>query len=765
MRDWLEQSGASAVVLTQAGSVAWLTGGLTNPVERGHPSSPLWIVVGPDDATAMTSEVEAPRLEAEGDIGMPLVAVSWFEPGALAAAAERAAGVPRSAIASDGEAAFGIDASDDLAVLRLRLLPDERERLRELAHDAALALEESLKAFRPGELDRDIQARIADALERRGALAVCLIVGGDDRVERFRHPLSLGVPVQRLVMAVVVAERGGLHAAATRYACAAPLSPPIRAARAAALDVEAAMLAASTAGATYGDVLQVCDRAYAAAGHPQAWREHYQGGPIGYRQREFEIAPPQAATSRFARERHRGRPRARVESRASRRRQVRGHVPRRARGTRADHGHRQLAAARRWPAGGARCHERNDGGGDSVKALGSLERLGLPRPATDAASASRFPDGAEFRIEIPSVEGPRVLAEVIEAATRLGITVNRVSQGSGAMLLSVAELQEMSGLGAEASMEVSLFVGPREGFDVGAHARTADGSAHFGQVRGARGLAYAVEDVARACEAGIRSFLVADLGLLAVLTEMQQHDELPRELVWKISVMMAPSNPAAMRLLEQLGATTVNVPSDMTLGSWPRCAPRRQLPIDLYVESPDSLGGVVRGNELGRPGRGRRPAVRQVRPAQLTGALPIWRASRREARVRSRARRCIARRSRSNGCVASRRSSPIGPGRTRARNSKVPAVNGGGSMSRKRIRAIIVGVAAVAVVAGVTGAALAAGQEARRCDAHALAQLRHRRQRRCHEEPRCGLREGNPDVTIKVVSQPADNYFALFQAA
>ena len=233
-----------------------------------------------------------------------------------------------------------------------------------------------------------------------------------------------------------------------------------------------------------------------------------------------------------------------------------------------------------------------------MKALGSLERLGLPRPATDAASASRFPDGAEFRIEIPSVEGPRVLAEVIEAATRLDITVNRVSQGSGAMLLSVAELQEMSGLGAEASVEVSLFVGPREGFDVGAHARSADGSAHFGQVRGARGLAYAVEDVARACEAGIRSFLVADLGLLAVLTEMQQHDELPRELVWKISVMMAPSNPASMRLLEQLGATTVNVPSDMTLAQLAEMRAASSLPIDLYVEAPDGLGGVVRGNEL-----------------------------------------------------------------------------------------------------------------------------------------------------------------------
>ena len=92
-------------------------------------------------------------------------------------------------------------------------------------------------------------------------------------------------------MAVVVAERGGLHAAATRYACAGPLSPTASRARGSALAIESAMLAACTVGASYGDVLEACDDAYAAAGHPGAWREHYQGGPIAYRQREFETAP------------------------------------------------------------------------------------------------------------------------------------------------------------------------------------------------------------------------------------------------------------------------------------------------------------------------------------------------------------------------------------------------------------------------------------------------------------------------------------------
>jgi hypothetical protein len=229
------------------------------------------------------------------------------------------------------------------------------------------------------------------------------------------------------------------------------------------------------------------------------------------------------------------------------------------------------------------------------RAFGRLRLPGTPPPA---ASDKRFPDGALFRVEIPSVESPRVLEAVLDAAREHDVVVNRVSQGSGAMLLKEVELRDMAALGAEAGLEVSLFVGPREGFDVGAHARSADGAAHFGQLRGTRQLAYAVEDVARAVEAGIRSFLIADIGLLSVVVDMQGAGELPAECVWKISVLMAPSNAASLRVLEQLGATTVNIASDVTLPQLAELRAGSQLPIDLYVESPDSLGGIVRGNEL-----------------------------------------------------------------------------------------------------------------------------------------------------------------------
>lgn len=227
-----------------------------------------------------------------------------------------------------------------------------------------------------------------------------------------------------------------------------------------------------------------------------------------------------------------------------------------------------------------------------------LQTAGFAPEAVPAPSGRRFADGAHFRIEIPSVEGPGVLAAVLDEAARRGLVVNRVSQGSGAMLHSESELAEMARIGSDAGLEVSLFVGPREEWGVSAMSRAADGGALAGGVRGMRQLRYAVEDVLRAVDCGIRGFLVADLGLLQVLVAAQRTAEIPGDVVWKVSVMAAPSNPATIALLTSLGAGTVNLPTDLTLGELAEMRAATDIPLDLYVEAPDAMGGVVRGEQI-----------------------------------------------------------------------------------------------------------------------------------------------------------------------
>lgn len=214
------------------------------------------------------------------------------------------------------------------------------------------------------------------------------------------------------------------------------------------------------------------------------------------------------------------------------------------------------------------------------------------------ASEKRFPDGAQYRIEIPSVEGPRALSAVLEAAEEYGVTIQRVSQGSGIWMLTDAEIREMCQLGAGAGIEVSLFVGPRAAWGTSAQVRASAGKNLGARLRGLDEVVYATQDIIRGCELGLRSVLVADEGQLWLVNEMKKTGELPADLVVKISVQMGAANPIAIKLLEDLGAGTYNVPTDLTL---PQIAAIRgvvDLPLDVYVEAPDDFGGFVRHYEV-----------------------------------------------------------------------------------------------------------------------------------------------------------------------
>jgi hypothetical protein len=213
-------------------------------------------------------------------------------------------------------------------------------------------------------------------------------------------------------------------------------------------------------------------------------------------------------------------------------------------------------------------------------------------------SPFRFPDGAQLRIEIPSVENPAAMAAVLEEADRLDVVVHRVSQGSGAMLLTRSELREMAVMGADRGIEVNLFIGPREEFGVGGTIHASEGRAMAGHLRGLHQLRYAIEDVARSVQEGIRGFLIADTGLLEILSSLVASGEMPHDLVFKASAVLAPSNPASFRQLANLGATTINVPSDLSLSELAEMRAFAPTPIDLYLEAPDALGGMVRGHEL-----------------------------------------------------------------------------------------------------------------------------------------------------------------------
>lgn len=229
-----------------------------------------------------------------------------------------------------------------------------------------------------------------------------------------------------------------------------------------------------------------------------------------------------------------------------------------------------------------------------------LESIGLPGSDLHNLpdSEKRFPDGAQYRVEIPSVEGPSCLEAVLEEAERLDVRVHRVSQGSGVFLQTDDELEQMARTGAESAVEISLFARPNAAWDTSAMARAPAGAVVAPTSRGQEQVVYGIEDVKRAAAYGFRSVLIADLGLLSVFRAMRAGGVLPEDMQAKISVMLPAANPAAARVLAELGANTINLPTDLTLAQIAAIRAAVDVPLDLYVEAPDNVGGFVRLHEI-----------------------------------------------------------------------------------------------------------------------------------------------------------------------
>lgn len=230
-----------------------------------------------------------------------------------------------------------------------------------------------------------------------------------------------------------------------------------------------------------------------------------------------------------------------------------------------------------------------------------LKKLGLPdRDAYDLpTSDKRFPDGAHFRIEVPTVNSADAMRAVLEVTENNGVVVNRIDDTYGIMRYTDNDLRELIGIAKEYQFEYNLSVGPRATYDTSAQRATGspEGNRIAYRLRGIDNVVRGVEDVKRALGLGVRGILVYDEGLLYVLNEMRKEGEIPKDTVFKLSAHCGHGNPASFKVLESLGADSINPVRDLTL---PMIAALRQavnVPLDIHVDNPKSTGGFLRTYE------------------------------------------------------------------------------------------------------------------------------------------------------------------------
>src|SRR5260370_25622371 len=107
-----------------------------------------------------------------------------------------------------------------------------------------------------------------------------------------------------------------------------------------------------------------------------------------------------------------------------------------------------------------------------------------------------------------------------------------------------------------------------------------------------------MEDLKRAAGLGIRGALLGDEGLLYLTKRMKERGHLPVDCVIKCSVQMMASNPVSIRAMQEMDANTYSLPTAFTLPKLAAIRMAVDIPLDLYVEVPDTLGGFIRFYEI-----------------------------------------------------------------------------------------------------------------------------------------------------------------------
>ena len=277
----LEAKGLDAVVLKKGANVAWIIGGRAH-IPTTLELSCMDVVVYRDRIVVVTNKIEAPRLKEEELSGdEELIIVNWFE--------GREAQLPKGErIGVDGAENDRVNLQTEIETLRRSLNDYEINRLKEIGADAAAALGEAMLDIDPGMTEVEVAGEIAEELWERNLEPVVLLVAGESRIKKFRHPLPTSSEIGSTAMGVICARRKGLIASVTRIVHFGEIPFEMNETYQRLLNVEAAFLDGTKVGATLAEAFKAGTLSYLTEGFElDEWTKHHQGGPTGYLPRDF----------------------------------------------------------------------------------------------------------------------------------------------------------------------------------------------------------------------------------------------------------------------------------------------------------------------------------------------------------------------------------------------------------------------------------------------------------------------------------------------
>ncbi|MFZ1043017.1 MAG: M24 family metallopeptidase [Anaerolineales bacterium] len=289
IQDLMERDHLNALLLRQVGSFAWATCGAASYVNTAVTNGGSSLLITPSGRYVITDNIEATRLKQEEHLeeqGWEFRIAPWYETNQ---AVDQLAHSLK--LGADVSHPGAVDLSAEFSQLRSTLGPEEGERFRKLSQLCAQAMDQVIRSVRPGMTEYQIVGKMEDAVQSRGVQPIVNLIGTDERIFRFRHPLPTEKKLDRYAMLILCGRKWGLVCSITRLIYFGHLSDELQRKAEAVAYVDARLILSTRPGRKLCEVFNDAVEAYREQGFADEWKLHHQGGPAGYEPREFVATP------------------------------------------------------------------------------------------------------------------------------------------------------------------------------------------------------------------------------------------------------------------------------------------------------------------------------------------------------------------------------------------------------------------------------------------------------------------------------------------
>jgi hypothetical protein len=125
----------------------------------------------------------------------------------------------------------------------------------------------------------------------------------------------------------------------------------------------------------------------------------------------------------------------------------------------------------------------------------------------------------------------------------------------------------------------------------------------------------------RSIDAGFRGFLVYDEGVLFILNKMRAEGVIPAETFFKFSVFGGYCSAAGAKVIESMGANSLNPISDVSRPILSSIRQAVNIPLDVYTIVVNSFGGNFRAYEAPEIAKVASPCYFKFEPGTSEGEI------------------------------------------------------------------------------------------------------------------------------------------------